>query len=458
MQTLESTEFSEELLQELLGLLNEDKKEELVSLLERLHPSTLIDILLHIDVQTRGQILQHITGLDTLSNVVAYANQELRDEIMQMLDDQRLAAVIRRLDLDDAADILSTIPRRRQVKILKRLNSTLVKDLTTLLAYDAQTAGGIMNPRFFSLTPNEISKDAISRLKEALLSKEIDQDTDLSNAYVIDAHNALIGVLTLRELLAAPDDIRVSEIMNKDPVYIYPEADQEEAAWKIADYDLSSLPVVSQEDNSVLGIITVDDILDVIKEEHEEDLSKLMGTNEDDRVGSSLLVSLKSRIPWLLASFAGGTFGAAILGSYSVTLEKIVALAFFMPVVFGMGGNVGSQASTITVRGLATGELRHANLMTRVWKELSVGACLGILFAILLGMTSYLMFSEFRLSMVISVSIVSTMICASTLGAILPVIFEKCGFDPAIAAGPLVTTGNDILSICIYFSFASLLL
>lgn len=458
MKTFESNEFSEKLLNDLLLLLESENGEKLAQEIERLHPTTIIDILFHLDQNSRGLLLQHITGLDNLSMVIAHANTELRKEIIEMIDDQRVAAVIRRLDLDDAADILSTISRRRQVKILKRLNSTLVKDLTTLLAYDAQTAGGIMNPRFFSLHPDELCSSALSRLKESLHSKEIDKDTDLSHCYVLNSENSLIGVLTLRELLAADEKQKISNIMNPDPVYVLPEADQEEAAWKIADYDLASLPVVSTEDNSVLGIITVDDILDVIKEEHEEDLSKIVGTNEEDRVSSTMAVSIKSRIPWLLASFTFGTLGALLLGNYSETLEKIVALAFFMPVVFGMGGNVGSQSSTITVRGLATGELGKTNIVSRITKELAVGLTLGLIFAILLGISSYLMFNQYKLSLVVSFSIATTMMCASTSGAILPLLFEKLGFDPAFAAGPIVTTGNDILSIIIYFTVASILL
>ena len=196
----------------------------------------------------------------------------------------------------------------------------------------------------------------------------------------------------------------------------------------------------------------------MIEEEYEADLSKFAGIEQEDRVGSSILVSLKSRIPWLIVSFLGGTFGAGLLGSFSETLEKVVALAFFMPVVFGMAGNVGAQSSTITVRGLATGELSSLRVIKRAKKELIVGLSLGILFAILLGITSYLMFGELTLSLVVAFSIISTMICSATIGSILPVIFEKIGIDPAIAAGPLVATSTDILSIAIYFSVATVLM
>lgn len=456
MHSQDQEKLTEELIPELLEYLESDNSKALTDKIESLHPSTLSDVLTNVDVEIRDQILQHITGLDSISDLVAHASELLREALIKILDDSRLAAIIRRLDLDDAADVLSLIPRRRQVKILKRLNSSLVKELTTLLAYDAQTAGGIMNPRFFKLSPDENVNEAVLRLKNSLLEKEIDDDTDIGNSFVIK-NDVLLGVVSLRELLASQDNLSISAIMNTEPITVSVDADQEEAAWKIADYDLTSLPVVS-EDNIMVGIITVDDILDVIAEEHEEDLSKLIGTNEDDRVGASVLVSLKSRLPWLFASFAGGTLGAALLGSYSNALEEIVALAFFMPVVFGMGGNVGSQSSTITVRGLATGELNQSRISNRLMKELGIGLSLGILFSILLGTTSYLMFQDFRLSLVVSISIITTMMCASTTGSILPVIFERLGFDPAIAAGPLVATSSDIISIVIYFSIATFLL
>ena len=239
---------------------------------------------------------------------------------------------------------------------------------------------------------------------------------------------------------------------------LHPDDDQEQVARIINDYGFKALPVVAPDDNAMLGIVTVDDVLDVIEEEHTEDILRLAGTEEDDTIGASIPVAIRSRTPWLLVSWIGGVLGAMALGGFASELERVVALAFFMPVVFGMGGNIGSQSSTITVRGIAVGDLAHRKIMQRLQKEMYVGALLGVLFGVLLCGASYLLFSDFSLSVVVGVSIACTMFCATTLGCMLPVFFDHLGIDPAVASGPLVTTVTDLLSIIIYFSVASILM
>ncbi len=441
-----------------VGSDGENSTDELSEYLASLHPSLLSDILLNFNVDQQKVLLQHITGLDTVSDLMAYASEELQSLLLNILDDSRLAAVIRRIDIDDAADVLAIVPRRRQVKILKRLNAPLVKELTTLLAYDAETAGGIMTPRFISLDPEIRADIALAAIQIGLHDGSIEEDTDLSICYVSNPNGELLGSLSLKELLRCDNDSIIKDRMQSIEISVNPDDHQEEVAWKIADYDLPSLPVVSKDNGQILGIITVDDILDVLTEEYEQDVSKMIGTDESDTVGATLTTSIKSRLPWLIASWAGGILGALLLGTYSDSIQKMVALTFFMPVVFGMGGNVGSQSSTITVRGLATGELSHSRLLRRVRKEIGVGAILGSIFATLLGIVSYLMFGQINLSVVVSASIFTTMTISSGLGSFLPYLFEKLGFDPAFGAGPLVTTTTDIVSIAVYFTVATSLL
>lgn len=195
-----------------------------------------------------------------------------------------------------------------------------------------------------------------------------------------------------------------------------------------------------------------------LRKSTNEDILKLAGTEDQDVIGATLLTSLRSRLPWLVASWAGGIGGALLLGSFSGLLEKFVALAFFMPVVFGMGGNAGSQSSTITVQGLARGDLSGASIVRRVRKEALVGVCLGAIFAVLLSSAALILFREPHLSQVVGGSIFVTMSAAATLGSIIPVFFQRIGYDPAVASGPLVTTMTDVLSIVIYFSVATILL
>ncbi|MCB0325801.1 MAG: magnesium transporter, partial [Bdellovibrionales bacterium] len=387
-----------------------------------------------------------------------HAGDHLREKALTLIDDSRIAAVLRRQEIDDAADVLGSLPRRRQVKVLRRLGAPRVKELTSLLAYDQDTAGRLMNTRFLSFLTGTSAADAVGSLRRQLVAHDIDDDTDLYYAYILDGSGAPLGVLSVRELLSSPDEATLDEVMAKEFIAIAPEDDREKAARLIADYDLSAIPVIAEDTGKMLGIITVDDVLDIIEEELTEDLLKLAGTEDKDTVGASLYVALRSRMPWLAASWCGGIVGALLLGAFETTLERVVALAFFMPVVFGMGGNVGSQSSTITVRGLATGELGHHRIFGRLQKECAVGLALGLTFGLLLAAASFSLYGQPRLSAIVGLSIFITMTCAAALGSMLPVMFERLGIDPAVASGPLVTTTTDILSITIYCSVATALL
>lgn len=440
-----------------LDLLEAREGRKLSALLLDLHPVELVQLINAVDAEIQPQLLKHITGLDHLSELIAHAGDYLRQKALALIDDSRIAAVVRRQDIDDAAAIIGDLPRRRQVKVLRRLSADRVKEITSLLAYDQDTAGRIMNTNFLVYNAELSAASAVLKLRSDLSEGELDE-TDLYYAYILDSAGSLLGILSLRELLSAPDDTPLSEIMSGEFMSVDPEEDRERAAQLIADYDLSAIPVISNESGKMLGIITVDDVLDVIEEEHTEDLLKLAGTEDVDTVGASLFTALRSRLPWLIASWAGGVGGAMLLGNFTSTLEKLVSLAFFMPVVFGMGGNVGSQSSTITVRGIATGELGQHRLFSRLQKEALVGISLGITFAVLLAGVSFLLYQDTRLSAILSVSILATMTCAASLGSMLPMLFQRLGIDPAVASGPLVTTSTDVLSITIYFSIASLLL
>ncbi len=444
--------------QEALQLLEAKESRQLSTLLHEMHPVELVSLINAVDPESQVPLLKHITGLDHLSAVVGLANEHLRKTALEMIDDSRIAAVIRRQEIDDAADIMGDLSRRRQVRVLRRLGAQRVKELTSLLAYDQDTAGRIMTTRYLSFPPDMKAEEAIHELRNHLRSSDIHEETDLSYAYIVDAGDIPVGVCSLRELLSSEPDDSILDIATRELLVVDPDEDQEIVARLIADYDLSAIPVCSDENGKLLGIITVDDVLDIIEEENTEDILKMAGTEDNDTVGASVFVAVRSRLPWLVASWMGGIFGAMVLGSYESTLEKVVALAFFMPVVFGMGGNVGSQSSTITVRGLATGELVDPRVWRRLRKETSVGALLGLTFGLLLVIASFALYRSLPLSLVLGCSILSTMICASALGSMLPMVFKRLGFDPAVASGPLVTTTTDILSISIYFSIATLLL
>lgn len=455
MQSHDTTQSYEDLADKALSHLENRESRELEEFLSRLHSVELAGVLNSVGLDNQQQLLKYITGLDQLSEVLTYSGEQLCSLALKLIDDSRIAAIIRRMDVDDAAWMLSLLSRRRQVKVLKRLAPARVKEIKSILSHEQETAGRIMTTRFWSFSSETKVKDALIKLRTDLANGSINEETDLHYAYVLNDHNEIRGVFSLRELLSAPDEDPLSSIMTMDILTIESDDDQELAARLIADYDISAIPVVSNENQEMIGIITIDDVIDVIEEEATEDILRLAGTEDSDTVGATLFVALRGRLPWLIASCCGGIAGAILLGNFSNTLERMVALAFFMPVVFGMGGNVGSQASTITVRGLATGEFSTHRTLNRLRKESLVGLFLGVSFASILFIASFLIFAELKLSIIVATSISVTMICAASLGSMLPVAFHKLGIDPAVASGPLVTTSSDILSIVIYFSIAS---
>lgn len=440
---------------ELLQAITDNSGETFRALTEELHPAELGNAIsaLPADHQTTASLM--VEEPQRFADLLSHANELLLTNLLEATTDSKLVSLIRLMEPDDAANLLRQISRRRQVAILKKFGPARTKQLKTLLSYEEDTAGSIMTPNFLSASQEspvgEVLKDLRSQLAE-----ETTSEANVGSIFILDKSESLVGKCRLRTLLASDNAKSISEISDLDPISVPPETDQEVVAKLMADYDLNSLPIVSEDSKKLLGLVTIDDIVDVIEEETTEDILKLAGTVDEDTVGASISTALKSRMPWLFASWVGGVLAAMIMGNFTETLEKVVALAFFMPVVFGMGGNIGSQSTTITVRGLATGDIKSLNIKDRLKKEFQVGLILGLCFAVLLSPVSYLLFSDAKLSIVVGVAIFITMTIAATLGSMLPLLFERLGVDPAIASGPLVTTSTDILSVIVYFLIASL--
>lgn len=441
-----------------LQLLEEGRSAELDQLLNELHPVELVSVIADAPSEVQEDLIKHIAGLDQIAGLIGYGTDGIRQRVLEQLDERRTAAVVRRLELDDAADVLATLPRRKQVAVLKRVSASQAKQIRSLLAYDEETAGGIMTPLCLKYVGSMSADETLRDIRLRLHNEDIDPDIDITYVYVIDENRVLQGICSLRQILTAAPSATLRELMICPVISVHPDDDQEEVARMIADYDFSALPVVSPEDGALLGIITIDDVLDVIEEEHTEDLLKLAGMPDEDISESTAWSAIRSRFPWLVGSGVGGLAGALLLGNFEETLEQIVALAFFMPVVFGMAGNVGSQSSTITVRGIATGEVSEYRSYGRIRKEAATGLMLGVIFGALLAVAALIMFQKPELSVIVGLSIIITMTCSTTFGAILPLFFRRFGVDPAVASGPLVTTTTDLLSITIYFTTASLLL
>jgi magnesium transporter len=311
-----------------------------------------------------------------------------------------------------------------------------------------------MNNEFVSLPEDLTAEEAINKIRE--LSPEAEM---VYYIYIVDNRGKLIGVISLRDLIMANPKAKISEFMEEDVVSVLDTEDQETAARIIADYDFLAIPVIDRK-GTLLGIITVDDIIDIMREEVTEDIHKMVGSSEvyeDKLIKASPLTRAKARLPWLFVCMLGEIFSGSVIKFHSETLQAVVAMAFFIPIIMAMGGNVGAQSSTIAVRGLATGQLRIDELWYNIWTETKVGFLIGIITGIIIALVALVWQDNYVLGLVIGLSLCLTMITAATVGTLLPLIFTKIKIDPAISAGPFITTIVDVGSLLIYFSLGTFL-
>ena len=370
-------------------------------------------------------------------------------DLLAGLDAEKVAAILHFIPADDAADLVSSMPEELAEEVLGLLGKEELRDVEGLLHHEEETAGRIMTPHFLALSEDTSVEEAIKALRS---SESLEMVFYL---YVLDAHRHLIGVISLRQLLLVAPETQLQSIMIRDVVSVRSNMDQEEVARIVQKYDLLAVPVVD-EGNHLIGIITIDDIIDVIRDEATEDFYRLVGISEQERLLRSPLKSARVRLPWLFATFLGGVLASVIVSRFSDVLSRMVVLAGFMPVVLGMGGNLGSQSATITVRGLATGRIATKQVWGLIFKETRVALLLGTLYgAALIVAAIWVLKIPTRLGIVVGVSLLVTMLLGATIGSMLPVLFDKLRIDPAVATGPFVTTTVDILGILTFFSLAS---
>lgn len=370
---------------------------------------------------------------------------------LQNLAPEKIASLLKQIEVDDAADILGELPEELSELVLPLMKEE-GKEVEELLQYRDDSAGGIMNPHVFALSEDLTVKESISRLQES------DEAQMVFYLYVVDEFHNLVGVLNLRQLILSKPNTELKEIMTSDVVRVDTETDQEEVARLVARHKYLAIPVVDQ-NNRLMGIITVDDIIDVIREEATEDFLKMAGAGEDALRLPSVVQSTKQRFPWLTATLIGGAVAAEVIGHYQDLITRISILSGFIPVIIGMGGNLGTQSSTIMVRGLATGRIQHGHLWHVIWKEVRVALVLGITFGLFFGGFAWLRLPQgARLGFIVGTSICTAMLIAVFIGTFLPVLFDRIRIDPAIATGPFVTTTVDVLGVLVYLGIASVLL
>jgi magnesium transporter len=391
------------------------------------------------DIEIKGEVFSNV-GEDTVSNLIEGLNL---DDVVEILD---------LMPKDDVADLLGRLPVEKSDAILEMMKKEGSEEVEGLLHYGDDTAGGIMVPDFIALREDTTARAAIESLQEEHLDVEMP-----FYLYVVDSNGKLIGVSSLRQLVVVPPNTPLKDFMTTDVFTVKTDMDQEEVAKIVARYDILAVPVVD-DTNQLVGIVTVDDVIDIIREEATEDILKMAGAGGDFVETKSIFKNIKMRMPWLFASCIGGIIASFIIGYFQESLSKLAYLAAFIPVIMGMGGNIGVQSATITVRGLATGRLNIRDIWSVVSKQLMVGLILGLIYGFVVGLVAQLKYSRELFALSVGIAVLCSMTMAALAGSLVPMTLAKINIDPAIASGPFVTTAIDIISVTLYFIIATTLL
>lgn len=426
----------------------------LLRLLEKTHPADTAWVFRHLNEEERSKLFNIVAQTGVVGGFLSEVDDAILVELTQQLTPEYLATILAAMPSDDAVDILETLPEEFADEIRTHMRQKDREEVDGLLQYHPETAGGLMSPDFMCLEELVTVGEAISIIQQK--SEEMEMVFYL---YVKYGDGKLAGVLSLRELLMNPPTRKLKDIMNPNVISVNTDTDQGEVAHVVSQYNILAVPVVDSS-YSLVGIVTVDDIIDVIREEATEDFLQMAGAGKDREILlKSAFDNALLRAPWLFASWVGGVMAMIIIGSFEKELAEVLALASFIPIVMGMGGNIATQSSTIIVRGIATGRVNMNELLRVVLKELRVGIMLGAVYGIFLGVLSFFLHRDpYMLGLVVGLSVFVIMAMAATLGTIIPLVLKRFDFDAAIATGPFVTTAIDIIGVLLYFFTAKLIL
>ncbi len=427
---------------------------ELQELLRQTHPTDLVKLFPYLSLEHKGSIFDLLAPEEAIG-LLSVIDVRREKRFLESLNDERLGHLLEKIPPDKRTDILKVLSSEKKERVFSLMEEEPRQEAQELLHYRDNTAGGLMTSDFLVVGEDMTVTEAIEKLR-ATPKAEIP-----FWAYVVNEKKELVGLVSLRKLVIAQPTARIRELMFRDIVSVTTSTDQVEAARIVAKYNLLSIPVVDERKRPV-GIIAVDDVIDLVEKKATEDMFKMAGTHRDEMISRSVFHIAKVRLPWLFAAWIGGLASLFVIGYFEPTLSKIVALACFIPVVLGMGGNAGVQTLTVIVRGLAIGQIDVSELGRVVFQEVRVGLILGLIYGVLLAIFSLFRFrgSEYipMLGLVVGLGICGSMLIATLIGASLPLLLKKLGVDPAISTGPFVTTSIDILGVGWYFIIATILL
>ncbi|GIV84253.1 MAG: magnesium transporter MgtE [Candidatus Roseilinea sp.] len=433
--------------------LDRNNVQDAIAVLERLRQDEQVEVFDELDVEDQAELLPRLDP-ETAADIVVELDAQDQADIAQRVDDRTLSRILDEMEPDDAADVIGELPQERQARVLASMEEA--DDVRPLLIHPDESAGGLMTTSFLTLRPGMTAQEAIDALREWNPDDEMPY-----YLFVVDRERRLVGVVSLRQLLVASPNRLIGSIMNPDVISVPVGADQEEVANLMRKHDFLALPVVDA-NNRLLGIITVDDVVDVIEEEATEDVYRFgavePGVLNKPYFKTSLTRVVRSRVGWLVLLFVAETFTGSVLRVFEHELATVVALSFFIPLLIGTGGNTGAQTVSTIIRGLALREIQPGDLFRVLSRELMVGLLLGASLGVIAFLRAELWGSGFSLSLVVGLSILVICTWANTIGSLIPLLAQRFKIDPAIVSAPLITTLVDATGLAIYLMIARLLL
>ncbi len=445
-------QISREFIEKIENLVEQKNNKELLVQFENMHHADIAETLEELSLDDATYVIKLLES-DKTAEVLMELDEEDREKVLNNLSAKEIAEEIEEMDTDDAADIVGELsPEVKELVIANIEDEQHADDIVDLLRYDENSAGGLMAKELVKVNENWSVTGCMSEMRQ-----QAENVTRVHSIYVVDNKNKLKGRLSLKDLITAPSTAQISDVYIDKVDYVSVDTKGEEVARIMQKYDLEAIPVVN-EMGKLVGRITVDDILDFIREEAEKDYQMAAGISEDVEADSSIWQLTRARLPWLILALLGGFISVNVLETFDGAMEKHGALFFFVPLIAAMAGNVGVQSSAIVLQGLANGSLR-GSLLNRLLKEVLLSLLNGFVLAGLLVLGGvFLLNLDFDFGLTVAISLISVIITASLIGTFVPIILDKQGIDPAMATGPFITTSNDICGILIYFSIAKLIL
>lgn len=446
-------ELTKEFIQHLKFLIEVQDTEKIQLCFSDAHPADIADVLEQLTNEEANYVFSQFQPSMEASILVELEEEQL-DRFLEVIPAEIIATdLIGKMDSDDAADILQTLPERIKIEVLAKMSDKeQASDIADLLDYDENSAGGLMATELIRVNRKWTVENCILELR-----KQADEVAGMINVYVVDDDDVLVGILPIAQLVLAGDSATIGDIYTEEVISVPTNMASEDVATVMEKYDLMVVPVVDSL-NRLKGRITIDDVVDVIREEAEKDYQMQAGLTQDVDDSDSMFRQTMARLPWLFIGLLGGVLSSRVIGIFEGDIARNASLTLFLPLLAAMGGNVGVQSSSIMVQSIANGSLKLASVWLKVLREFVGGLLIGIICSLVLFLYNWLSGNDLGLTVIVSFSLCVIIIFASLFGTFVPLILEKCKIDPAIATGPFVTTTNDIVCCLLYFSIARALL